>query len=427
MAISLSQSFGNNDLNQSHKLLDRLDKITEDSVHHFAKNFLLAESIPDFYDIQIETCNRCNNDCPFCPANRNNDTRKPRFMDEQLFYSIIDQLRAMDYRGTISLFSNNEPLLDGRILKFIEYARKNLPDATHYLYTNGILLTPEKFASLTKNLHILVIDNYDDNFQLIPSVQKTLESSPPPYDLKSAVIKQGLGIYNRSSDSECDVRIDLRKKNQKLSLLADNSPNRIDEADKFRPKSICIYPFKQMIVRPDGTTAKCCNDPLTDMVTGDLNTQTVREVWRGKAYQDFRREIFFNGRKNLKGCEFCDTFGLANYIPSPHADQNELRRLADEFALRKKLGAIYIFDTTDQSKIMFNRFKLLGVEFDGLVNFRNEPLDRNYNYVDLKTALNNRDFMLVTTPHYEDEFFDYFHAAGYQYRRDYLIYTYDVP
>ena len=128
--------------------------------------------------------NRCNNDCPFCPANRNNDTRKPKFMDEQLFYSIIDQLRAMDYRGTISLFSNNEPLLDGRIFKFIEYAKKNLPDATHYLYTNGILLTLEKFSSLVENLHILVIDNYDDNFQLIPSVQKTFSVSPPPYDLK---------------------------------------------------------------------------------------------------------------------------------------------------------------------------------------------------------------------------------------------------
>ena len=35
MAITLSQSFGNDDLKQSNKLLDRLDKVAEDSVRHF--------------------------------------------------------------------------------------------------------------------------------------------------------------------------------------------------------------------------------------------------------------------------------------------------------------------------------------------------------------------------------------------------------
>ena len=59
MGLSFTKSFGENDLYQSHKLLDRLDKITEDATHHFAKNFLSADTVPDFRDIQIETCNRC--------------------------------------------------------------------------------------------------------------------------------------------------------------------------------------------------------------------------------------------------------------------------------------------------------------------------------------------------------------------------------
>lgn len=333
----------------------------------------------------------------------------------------------MDYHGTISLFSNNEPLLDGRILKFVEYARKCLPDAIHYLYTNGILLNEEKFSSLVKNLDLLVIDNYDDNFQLIPSVEKTLAKAPAPYDIASAEVKPFLGTYARVSDSECDVRVDLRKRNQKLMNIAGTSPNKLDEENIFRPLSPCIFPFKQMIVRPDGTTAKCCNDPLTEMVTGDLNTHSVREVWRGKAYQAFRKEMYFNGRKNFKGCNVCDTlFPLASYIPSPQAAANELKRLADEMACRKNLGAIYIFDTTANSKLLFNKFNLLGVKFDGLVNFRNEPHDENYPYADLNTVVSERAFMLVPTPYYDDEIFDFLQVAGYQYHRDYLIYTYDI-
>lgn len=179
MGIKFTKPFGDGDLNQSHKLLDRVDKIGQDSVHHFAKNFLAAETVPDFCTIEIETQNRCNNDCPFCPVNRNNDTRKPAVMKDELFYTIIDQLRAMDYHGNISLFSNNEPLLDGRILKFIEHAKKSLPNARHTLYTNGILLDTEKFSVLVKNLDALIIDNYDDNFELIPSVKKVLDNTPP--------------------------------------------------------------------------------------------------------------------------------------------------------------------------------------------------------------------------------------------------------
>lgn len=75
--------------------------------------------------IEIETINRCNNDCSFCPVNRNDDIRTPKIMKEELFYKIIDDLCNIKYTGVISLFSNNEPLLDTRLLKFLKYAKIN--------------------------------------------------------------------------------------------------------------------------------------------------------------------------------------------------------------------------------------------------------------------------------------------------------------
>ena len=137
--------------------------------------------------------------------------------------------------------------------------------------------------------------------------------------------------------------------------------------------------------------------------------------------------MYFNGRKNFKGCAVCDTlFPLATYIPAPQAVAAEFKRLADEMTHRKNLGAIYIFDTTQQSKRLFIKFKVLGVNFDGLVNVRNEPLDENYPYTDLQAVVAERAFMLIPTPYYADEIFDFLHTSGYQYRRDYLIYTYDI-
>ena len=155
-----------NGLNFSHSLAARLDRSGDFVVKNAIKNFLTADPIPDFYTIEIETYNRCNNICPFCPVNRNDDPRKPHFMDENLFNSIIDQLHHMDYRGYISLFSNNEPLLDKRIFRFIEIAKEKLPNAKHALFTNGLLLDVEKFLHLVNHLDLLIIDNYDDNFNL---------------------------------------------------------------------------------------------------------------------------------------------------------------------------------------------------------------------------------------------------------------------
>ena len=74
---------------------------------------------PELHSIEIETVNACNNDCSFCPASKKNDTRIHRFMSEKLFKKIITELQEMQYSGVVSLFSNNEPLLDKRIFEFI--------------------------------------------------------------------------------------------------------------------------------------------------------------------------------------------------------------------------------------------------------------------------------------------------------------------
>ena len=270
MGITISQG-SSDDLKQSYSLLGRLDKIGHDSLQGFMKNFLSQDPIPNFCTIEIETVNRCNNDCPFCPVNRNNDTRKPKRMEENLFYNLIAQLKGMDYRGVISLFSNNEPLLDNRILDFIEYARKNLPNARHALCTNATLLDEAKFLRLIKSLDILVIDNYDDDFKFTPTVQKIMDA-------------------DFSRDFKCEVTISLRKKNQKLNTRGSSAPNRIDEENKFAPFSACILPFTQMIIRPDGTAAKCCNDPLNEMTLGDLNNR-LRKFYKNMALYFFQLRI----------------------------------------------------------------------------------------------------------------------------------------
>jgi len=274
---------GEEELEKHYKKLDEIDKPIIDS---FIENFYSEKNEMDlFYKIEIETVNRCNNSCSFCPVNRNLDTREYKEMDEKLFNKIIDELNKLNYNGKICLFSNNEPLLDRRIFEFNEIARKKLPNAFLYLYTNGTLLTIEKFEKLINNLDLLIIDNYSDSLELIKPVREIYE-----------YCKKNNKYLNK-------IQIHLRKQNEFLTSRGGQANNR-NEIQTL--ESSCVLPFIQLIVRPDGKVSLCCNDALGKYTLGDLNKQGLQEIWNGEIYKDIRNKIA-SGRCNLDLCKGCDT------------------------------------------------------------------------------------------------------------------------
>lgn len=248
---------------------------------------MLARTKPLFNHVEIETYNRCNGSCDFCPVSKLRDKRPEIFMRETLFYNIIDQLHDMDYSGRLSLFSNNEPFLDERIISFQAYARKKLPHARMQLLTNGTLLSLEKFQSIIEYLDDLVIDNYNEKLEL----NKT-----------SAVIK---GYCENHRELIKKVTIVIRNPREILTSRGGDAPNRSNM--QSYPDAACCLPFRQLIIRPDGNISLCCNDPLGSITMGDLTKASIMEVWNSNALHEFRCKLI-EGRKNIDHCKFCDTF-----------------------------------------------------------------------------------------------------------------------
>lgn len=249
-----------------------------------ANSYLSHSTFPLFKTIEIETINRCNGSCSFCPINKNIDPRPFKLMDESLFISIIQQLKELNYSGSVGLYSNNEPLLDKRLFKFLQITREALPNATLYLFTNGSLLTNEKFDKLMKYLDNLIIDNYNDDLVLNQPVKKVYEYALP----KSC--KDRVQIY-------------LRKENEILLNRSGQAKNRTK--NNFIMKSTCIYPFEQMVVRPDGKISLCCNDATGKVTLGNLTKDTIADVWNNEKYHTVRRNMIKNRSLNPL-CRDCD-------------------------------------------------------------------------------------------------------------------------
>ena len=97
--------------------------------------FMSQPEVPKPNVVNIETINRCNSTCEFCTANIHAEKRPLRKIDENLYKSIIDQLADWGYKGHLTLYGNNEPWLDTRIVEFHKYAREKLPDCFIFVST----------------------------------------------------------------------------------------------------------------------------------------------------------------------------------------------------------------------------------------------------------------------------------------------------
>ncbi len=65
----------------------------------YIDDFLSTAPAPKPLFVAIETINRCNGSCRFCPCNTRDETRPLKKMTEDLFLSIRQQLIDWNYAG----------------------------------------------------------------------------------------------------------------------------------------------------------------------------------------------------------------------------------------------------------------------------------------------------------------------------------------
>ena len=243
--------------------------------------------------ISIETINRCNGKCDFCPANRNAESRPFKRMDDDLFEKIIRELREWDYSGFLNLYVNNEPLMDKQIEEKYRYAKKMLPKAKMLLYTNGTLLSKDRFMNLAAIIDKMIINNYSEKLELHRNIRE---------------------IYKFAKNDEFfkdrDITIQIRYVHEILTNRSGSAPNKRKAKEHHK---VCILPYTDITIFPDGTCGLCCNDALEKTKIGDVSINKLQDIWNSQRYR-ILREIIGEDREGYffcKGCDFVDA-GIRN-------------------------------------------------------------------------------------------------------------------
>ncbi len=249
--------------------------------------FMSKEQAPHPLIVNIETINRCNSTCAFCTANKYAEKRPYCRMEDDMFYGIIDQLAEWGYKGHLTLYGNNEPWLDTRIVEFHKYCREKLPDSFIFMSTNGLLLDIDKVKSVVPYIDQLIINNYCMDMKLHDNVKEI-------YDYAKA---------NPDEFKDVEILIQMRYMEAVLTNRAGSAPNKKNDVKVI--KETCLMPFTDVFIFPDGRLGICCCDNFEVTKLADLTQTPLKDAWSSPQYNEIRNSIK-DGRQNWPFCKFCD-------------------------------------------------------------------------------------------------------------------------
>lgn len=248
--------------------------------------------MPLFDIVLIETHNICTRRCWFCKFGQERQDDQQQFLPDNLIAKIAEELGSLNFAGRISPFGINEPLLDPRLLNIIQLFRSKCPDAYLSFNTNGDRLTETVYHELIgAGLDALGISIYDD------------------------LAARRLSHYGEYSNV---ALIDMRQPEGKI----ENRGGQVKlNAELFQPARVqpisCLRPFHMLVIRPTGDVVLCCADMYGDVVMGNIQDQSLIEIWESEQFQAYRTKLAQEGRASLELCQDCSHNGIVSPLFYP--------------------------------------------------------------------------------------------------------------
>lgn len=221
---------------------------------------------------------RCNLRCPYCPKSLGaRDIPEDMVMSMSLYEKGLNGLYEIMYDGIINLHRFSEPLLK-KVEEYIIKAKDIVPMAKIELITNGTLLDKKRLESLKKT------------------------------PLDSIIVTQHFGVKNGFMEWLKDIPYELldnvdAKYGNELDLI--NRAGVLGQLDK-PSESPCYSIHNTFAIDPDGKVPLCVDDYFQKVILGDINVESVKEIWTKDSTQELIKKLDQGRRNEIEVCKNCD-------------------------------------------------------------------------------------------------------------------------
>ncbi len=256
---------------------------------YYAKNSIVSD-FPLLVDIELASV--CNLRCPMCYTITPHFKQKvnAKLMDWELYTKIIDEIGGKVPAIRLSL--RGEAFLHKKFIECIQYAKdKGIKEVSSL--TSGSKFGPgftEAIIDAGLDWITISIDGTGETYNKIRkpiTFDEIYERVKYIHDYK---VKKGLvkpvikvqGIWPA-------IRENPQKYYDTFAPITDQIASNplIDYLSKdediiYMKEFTCPQQYQRLVIGADGLVMKCSNDEENDEVIGDLNKQTVHEIWHGE-------------------------------------------------------------------------------------------------------------------------------------------------
>lgn len=259
------------------------------------------EQLREYYhsqpsEVSIETQALCNARCTFCPYPTLE--RKGTKMPDELLHRLVDEMAAFETSFFFSPFKVNEPFLDKRLLPLCERFNRDVPLGRLRLFTNGSALTDkhiEGVAGLKNVEHLWISLNEHDPVRYETTMGLNFEHTAKNLDrLHEYVVgwkfRHKVVVSRVGMDQEFVEYVVRRWPHFKPALIKRDAWIDFTNSDSDEVPDGPCGRWWELNIMANGKVSHCCMDSgETDrFVIGDLNSQTMLEVYNSSAWKKHR-------------------------------------------------------------------------------------------------------------------------------------------
>ena len=231
---------------------------------HYDRNLDRAQAAELFRDhvelVEFETTSYCNRTCSFCPNSQIDRRSEKTSMPEATWRRIVDDLRELDYSGTIVWSRYSEPTSEKRIVERIAEVRQAAPRARIAINSNGDYLTPAYLDRLiAAGLDRMWVDLYIGDDEDYDQVAKTAHDRFLARIGKTAtVVSTTPEYFSRVHVPGFEMTAVVRNSASMLKQDLSDRGGLVQIARKTRRVAPCFAPFKHLVIDWDGSVVVCC-------------------------------------------------------------------------------------------------------------------------------------------------------------------------
>lgn len=262
--------------------------------------------------LDIELTEGCNLRCDFCGIQAIRETTGDyKCMTVETAKAISDGVRAAGWTSRFELSGHGEPSMNPHKVDIVRALRAG--NKNQILFTsNGIGFLKDTTEAITAmfdaGLNILLLDDYA-HVTIVDKLLERYAGDIPIHTYPNDGLEYNPYRRKKPGTKMIVVMPDLAQTATGVHSTVNNRAGQGAPPSDVAEGKRCVKPFRDMVIRWDGSVNSCCNDYRGVIKVANVNKTTTADIWNGQVFKSLRRYLY-NGMRDFAPCKGCDFVGM---------------------------------------------------------------------------------------------------------------------